>query len=192
VRSVFDSSRFEELHGLEMLLAMPEHRVPLPGGRRPSQTDLFVLARARDGTAALAVEGKVAEPFGPLVRDWLTSDPSQTEAASGQPSKGKLTRLDFLASNLGLHSDDLAELRYQLVHRTVSALIEARRFSARYAIMLVHSFSEAAEGLDDYERFVLALRSDPGPARDQLTLAQVPGDVPLYLAWATGEQAFLA
>ncbi len=41
VQAVFDGSPFEELHGLEMLLGIPEHRVALPGGRRASQTDLF-------------------------------------------------------------------------------------------------------------------------------------------------------
>jgi hypothetical protein len=154
---------------------------------------LFVLARARDGIAAIAIEGKVAEPFGPLVRDWLTSNRSRTEGASKcAPSKGKRTRLDFLASSLGLHPDDLADLRYQLVHRSVSALIEARRFSAEYAVMLVHSFSEAADGFGDYESFARALHSDPPPARDQLTRAQVPGNIPLYLGWATGEPAFIA
>lgn len=39
----------------------------LPG---PSQTDLLVLARLRDGLAVIAVEGKVNdETFGMLVRD---------------------------------------------------------------------------------------------------------------------------
>jgi hypothetical protein len=190
VRSLLDTSEFPELHGLEMLVGLPEHRVPLPGGRRPSQTDLLVLARSKEGLVVIAVEGKVMEPFGPLVRDWLAAS-HRSDGSNRRPSEGKETRLDFLASKLGLGSDDLAELRYQLVHRTVSALIEGQRFSARCAIMLVHSFSEAAEGLADYERFAVALRSTPLPARDQLTRVQVPGDIALYLGWATGEQAFV-
>ena len=53
-----------ELSELEPLLALPEHAVPLPGGSRPSQTDLFVLARRPDEQlVAIAVEGKAEEPF---------------------------------------------------------------------------------------------------------------------------------
>jgi hypothetical protein len=45
-----------------MLFSIPAYRVPLPGGRRASQTDLFALARANDGLAAIAVEGKSGRP----------------------------------------------------------------------------------------------------------------------------------
>lgn len=161
VQALFDASTFEDFHGLQMLLGIPEHRVPLPGGRRASQTDLFVLGRARDGLAAIAVEGKVAEPFGPIVRDWLAPTPSPVQGEPDiQPSEGKRERLAFLSSNLGLAIGDLAEARYQLVHRTVSALVEARRFAARHAIMLVHSFSETAEWFGDYERLAAMLNAE--------------------------------
>src|SRR4026209_2197422 len=33
---------------IEMLLGIPEHKVPLPGGARASQTDLWVLGRTPD------------------------------------------------------------------------------------------------------------------------------------------------
>jgi hypothetical protein len=191
VHALFTDSRFDALHGLEMLLGIPEHRVPLPGGRRASQTDLFVLARAKDGLAAIAVEGKVAEPFGPLVREWIAPTPSSVEGEPDiAPSEGKQERLLFLCSNLGLAADDVAEARYQLVHRTVSALIEARRFAARHAVMLVHSFSERDDSLADYERFAAMLGADA--KRDQLIAARAPGDVPLYLGWASGDPTYLA
>jgi hypothetical protein len=173
-----------------MLLGIPEHRVPLPGGRRASQTDLFVLARANDGLAAIAVEGKVAEPFGPLVREWIAPTPSSIEGEPDiAPSEGKRERLTFLCSGLGLAADDIADARYQLVHRSVSALIEARRFAARYAVMLVHSFSERDDSFADYERFAAMLGADA--ARDELFAARVPGNVPLYLGWASGDRTYL-
>jgi hypothetical protein len=53
-----------ELSDLAMLLAVPEHEVPLNGGSTTSQTDLFVLAREPDGLVAIAVEGRAKEPFG--------------------------------------------------------------------------------------------------------------------------------
>jgi uncharacterized protein DUF6946/Cys/Met metabolism PLP-dependent enzyme len=48
----------------ELLIALPEHKVPLPGGLRESQTDVFALMRAGSMTISTAVEGKVNEPFG--------------------------------------------------------------------------------------------------------------------------------
>lgn len=191
VQAIFDGSRFEAFHRLEMLLGIPEHRVPLPGGRRASQADLFVLARAKDGLAAIAVEGKVAEPFGPFVREWIAPTPSSVEGEPDvAPSEGKRERLAFLSSNLGLAADDVADARYQLVHRSVSALIEARRFAARHAVMLVHSFSERDDSFADYERFAAMLGGDA--KRDELVTARVPGDVPLYLSWASGDRTYLA
>ena len=53
----------------EMLLAFPEHQVPLPGGARPSQNDIWVLARSQGELISIAVEGKVSESFGPTIQE---------------------------------------------------------------------------------------------------------------------------
>jgi hypothetical protein len=70
---------------LTPLLAIPEFKVPLPGGLRPSQNDLFVLARGAKGPVSIMVEGKVSESFGPTLGEWL-----------GDTSPGKKSRLRFL------------------------------------------------------------------------------------------------
>src|SRR5687768_9079383 len=62
VADVLATSDDEALRTLEPL-AIPEHKVPLPGGGHASQTDLWLLARDRDGLVSVAVEGKVEEPF---------------------------------------------------------------------------------------------------------------------------------
>ena len=54
-------------HEIEILLAIPEHKVPLPGGSSSSQNDLFVLAKNHDHLISIAVEGKVSEHFGDTV-----------------------------------------------------------------------------------------------------------------------------
>jgi len=41
----------------ELLLAIPEHKVPLAGGTRGSQCDVFALVRVTDKTIAVSVEG---------------------------------------------------------------------------------------------------------------------------------------
>jgi hypothetical protein len=99
-----------------LLLAIPEHKVPLPGGSRgESQNDLFVLVWAGERTLAVTIEGKVDEPFGQLLSEWKAN-----------ASPGKRQRLAFLCDRLGLCEEQLPpDLRYQLLHRTVSALIEA-------------------------------------------------------------------
>jgi Domain of unknown function (DUF6946) len=183
VRAVFESSDFAHFHRLTMLLGIPEHRVPLPGGRRASQTDLFVLAKATNGDlVTITVEGKVAEPFGPLVSEWLVAD------ARG-PSAGKLERLAFLCDRLALGEDDCKSVRHQLLHRTASALIEAERFNARHALMLVHSFSETHAWFDDYAGFVRLLGADA--AVDSLVRVGERRGVDLYIGWVTGEADFL-
>src|ERR1700693_1848156 len=57
---------------VELLLAIPEHKVPLPGSSRgESQNDVFALVRAGGRTFAIMIEGKVNEAFGDTIGDWL-------------------------------------------------------------------------------------------------------------------------
>ncbi|GAB4582074.1 MAG: hypothetical protein Fur0022_48270 [Anaerolineales bacterium] len=45
-------------------------------------------------------------------------------------------------------------IRYQLLHRTASAIIEAKQLNARYAMMIVHSFSTEHKWFSDYQDFL--------------------------------------
>ena len=92
VSAVLDASGYEQLSHLAFVAGFPEHKVKLPGGSRSLQTDVYVLGSNRYGLASIAVEGKVLEPFGDTVADWL----------GDAPSKGKQIRLRFLAENLSL------------------------------------------------------------------------------------------
>src|SRR5258708_38781126 len=49
----------------ELLIAVPEHKVPLGDSGRESQSDVFAIVKADGRTIAVAVEGKVNESFGP-------------------------------------------------------------------------------------------------------------------------------
>ena len=176
VKSVL--SKAPDLAGLEALVVIPEHQVPLPGGSRPSQNDVWVLAGTPSDLVSIAVEGKVSEPFGPTVSEW-----------SSQASPGKEERLEFLCDELGLACPPPGDVRYQLLHRTVSALIEAKRFHARHAVMVVHSFSQKNEWFEDYERFLslFDVRADV----DEVVTAGRRGKVALHLAWVRGEKRYL-
>ena len=115
----------------------------LPGGRRASQNDLFILVRARDGNlVSIMVEGKVAETFGSTLEKW-----------GKDASTGKQIRLKYLCDVLGLPDTPPVHIRYQLLHRAASAISEARRFHARYAMMIVHSFSPEYRWFSDYQNF---------------------------------------
>lgn len=162
---------------IELLLALPEHQVPLPGGSRPSQNDIWILARSENNLVSIAVEGKVSEPFGPSVQEWQTS-----------PSSGKSERLMYLLNMLGLSSVP-GTIRYQLLHRTVSAIIEAQRFNAAHAVMLVHSFSQSREWFEDYAAFV-SLMGVSASENDMVSVGTHRG-VSLHLAWVRGDARFL-
>ncbi|MGY6275746.1 DUF6946 family protein [Methylomonas sp. MgM2] len=167
-----------EFPGIELLLALPEHQVKLPGGSRPSQNDIWALARSAGNIISIAVEGKVSEPFGPTVEEWRA-----------EPSSGKLERLEYLLSLLGLSSVS-DSLRYQLLHRTASAIIEAQRFNAAHAIMLVHSFSQSDEWFQDYAAFVSLMG---GIAKENgITSIGMLSGISLHLAWVRGNARYLS
>lgn len=163
---------------IEILIAIPEHQVVLPGGGMHSQNDLWVLARCPEGLVSIAVEGKVAEPFGPTIQEW--------DYAS---SAGKQERLEFLCSELNLRFPPPGHIRYQLLHRTVSAILEAKRYFAKYAVMLVHSFSDSDKWLDDFERFASLFGTTGSP--NQLLNIDTRGDISLFLGWVRGEKKYL-
>ena len=171
-------STSKEFADIEMLLGIPEHQVPLPGGSRPSQNDLWVLARSGSALVSIAVEGKVSEPFGPTLDEWLVDS-----------SQGKLTRLAYLCEQLGLEEPLPGTVRYQLLHRTASAVIEARRCCARHAIMLVHSFSQTHEWFTDYSAFARLVGAEVEVNR--LVSVGRRGEVDLHLCWVCGDARYL-
>lgn len=190
VQSALQGSPFCET---EFLLGIPEHKVPLPPlSGRPSQNDLFVLAKVGgDRTAAedsrppgnaelvsIMVEGKVSESFDRLVVEWKQ-----------EMTSGKKERLEFLCRLLGLPLDGIDHIRYQLLHRTASALIEAARFCAPHALMLVHSFSQSYEHFVDYEAFGRILGVEV--RKDAIVHVGQRGGKELYLCWVRGEEEFL-
>ena len=179
VKKVFSGSGYPVFKKLLPLLALPEYQVPLPGGSRPSPNDIFILARSDTDLVTITVEGKVEEPFGPTVNEWLQN-----------ASSGKQVRLDAVKERLEFRDQPLDNIRYQLLHRTASALIEARWFNASSAVMLVHSFSQGHKWFEDYNEF-LGLFDQSGEP-DSVSFVGNKNGIDLYLSWVTGEDKYLA
>lgn len=150
----------------------------MPGGSRSSQNDIWVLARSEGQLISIAVEGKVSEPFGPTVQEW-----------QAESSPGKTERLAYLLSLLGLSSVPDAT-RYQLLHRTASAIIEAQRFNAANAVMLVHSFSQSCEWFQDYAAFASLMGGSA--AENSMVSVGARSGVSLHLAWVRGNASYLS
>ena len=126
----------------------------------------------------MTVEGKVSEPFGETIADWKLHDRG-----------GKKVRLKFLCDELQLDEDKIDHIRCQLLHRTASAVIEAKRFNAQNALMLVHSFSQNNEWFDDYRQFLALFEVKGEP--DSLAFAKILNGINLYFAWVKGDKRYL-
>lgn len=158
-----------EFGGSSVLVALPEHKVVLPGGTRSSQTDVWVLLRCGDGLVSMAVEAKADEAFGETIEEW-TKDASE----------GKTERLAFLCDLLKQQSPH-PNLRYQLLHRTASAVLEARRWGASAAVMMVQCFRSRAKSLEDFSAFGTWLGASV--ASGQLVKLGDHTEPSVYLGW---------
>ncbi len=178
ITQVLDGSGDPAITGLELLIALPEWEVDLPGGNTASQTDILAIARNQSELVILGVEAKVDEAFGPTLE----------EKKSGA-TQGQLDRIFYLERELGRTVPFEDHIRYQLLHRTISALLTARAFHAATAVMLVHSFSPASKWREDFEAFCQALGC-ASVTQDMREVAGINGPR-LLLGWCKGNEKFL-
>ena len=174
----------------EIVEAIFEHKTDLGTPGRASQTDLLVLARSPMGMGIIAVEGKANESFGKTVETWLrpasTGDRSSQEVNDAASSPTKLVRLKSLCATLNLDPKDTLNLRYQLLHRSAAAIIEAKRFDCTRALVLVHRFAEGSpmpsSNFDDFSKFTQAIQA---PVCDStgVSKAVVLRDVSVRFTW---------
>ncbi|MBX3499273.1 MAG: asparaginase [Alphaproteobacteria bacterium] len=167
VRAVLDQA--PEWRSASLNEAAFEKQVELRTRGAASQTDLMAYMSLADGPGILAIEGKVTETFGQRVDD------------TGM-SKGQKARAADLCGMLGISIADAGSLRYQLLHRTASAVIEAQRIKARHAMMLVHSFDVGQAGRSDFETFAQKLGVS-GAGANRISSSKTIEGVELRLAW---------
>lgn len=164
---------------VKLLIATPEHNTPLKGRGGASRTDVFALVCKNGEKCALAVEGKVEEPFGnETVEEWLKSK---------NHSDNRITRLSHILCQLDLSYQEAKDIPYQLLHRTACAVIEAKRFGVPCAAMVVHSFSCHPNGFGDFENLLCALRVEKPVTAGKLykvAKGNIPSGIPLFIGWA--------
>ena len=178
VQAVLEATNDPSLTELELLIAIPEWEVELPGGDTSSQTDVLALIRNSRGLIVLGVEAKVDETFGPTL-----------ENKKVKATEGQLDRIAFLEKLLGRKEPFPDTVRYQLLHRSVSALMTAQAFHAPVAVMLVHSFSPESVWRADFCTFCNELNCK-ALSPDVFEVPEING-VRLLLAWCKGNMKYL-
>ena len=168
VRAVLDIC--PDYAGAELIEGLFEREVDLRTPGRRSQTDLLAFVKLTHGNAVIAVEGKAEEQFDKIVSKWNDRRPN------------KKCRLSALCVSLGLKVADVGHLRYQLLHRTASAIYEAQRYRTERAVMLVHSFSAADTSFQDFQLLAEAM-GIPVEAVNRISEERECEGVRLRLAW---------
>jgi hypothetical protein len=159
--------------GASLVLGLPEHQVALEGGGHASQADLWVLVSTDTGLVSMSIEAKAGESFDRLVSDW---------SKDASPNSGKPTRLSQLRAILELTEDDVQHCRYQLLHRSVSAILEAQRFKLSTALFLVQAFGDNSSSFEDYVAWAKMLGVTAEPNRVHHVGQR--GDVSFWIAWS--------
>jgi hypothetical protein len=156
----------------DLLTGMVEHKVPL-GPRTPSQCDVWALIKTSKGRVSMSVEAKVNEGFGnETLGVWL-----QKTSPAGIP--GRQTRWNYIQSHLP-PGNSFQTVKYQILHRCATAVIEARRWDVPHAAFIVQAFQAPHHSYQDFSTFCQAINL--APARNTLLKTQV-GNVTLGIGW---------
>ena len=136
-----------DLAGMDVEHAWPEMAIPLeqPAFRgNMRNADLIAEGTCASGRVVIAVEAKSNEPLGPLIGPYV--EEKQKVKGSRLPDRvDNLTRALFGRPVLTPDGLDptLAKLRYQLLHATAAAVLQAQQRKADIAVCVTHTFASA-------------------------------------------------
>ena len=170
-----------DLKELELLLVIPEHTVALAGSGKGSQNDAWVLAGNQNGLISIAVEGKVDESFDKTLGRWKDWDEDSTETRTN-----KEHRVREICKMLDIEIPP-DEIRYQLLHRCASAILEALRFRAPKAMLLIHSFSPEKKWMEDFQNFVQLFGLTYKGDENEVVFKTLSNGISLYFSWVSGD-----
>jgi hypothetical protein len=156
-----------------LLLAVAEHKVDLVGGNAASQSDVWAVINTSRGLLSLTVEAKALESFGnETLERWLGG-------TSEQSIKNRKDRWEHVRANLPATESYLG-VRYQMLHRCASAVIEAKRLGASHAAFVVQAFNTPKTSFREFEKFCSALDIPAG--RGSLAVTTSNG-ISLAIGW---------
>ena len=176
---VFDEAKPECVIKLDVFAG--EHR----------NCDLVVLCNVGAKRMVINVEAKADEPFGRVIGEYY-----DRKTGSGSIVPARIRQLS--QALFGREPDEaIRNLRYQLLHATAAALVEAAASGAELGLFLVHEFWSASlnrnkltQNATDWENFIHAFPelATAGIEKNQilgpvsvLGGGRVPHSVPLYL-----------
>ena len=177
IAALFTKADESALRDATLALAIPEYKVGLDGGSRPSQNDVFAILSCSQGLITIMVEGKAREDFDVLLGDWKKRTSPH----------GVRARMADITENIGLNQTVPDDIRYQLLHRTASAIIEAKRFHAPLAAIVVQSFvaDDTENHYDDFCKFIRLFGKTP--TKEKLLEISRPQGRRLFAAWVQSE-----
>jgi len=161
-------NRFENVR---MQFASVEHKVYLDTKRAPSCSDIMIYAKANKKHLIIAVEGKDNEGFDKPVKNWL------------KLRKEGGNRLKFLCEIMNLKTNEVREIKYQLLHRASSAILEARKNGYENAILLVHSFSQKNNHFENFQDFGKIMGIKAKIKLNTLYLSKKIENINFYMLW---------
>ena len=143
-----------------------EYEVVVWGGGK-STSD--IMAFVPEGV--IAVEAKARESFDHEVHAWEKAGTNERSRAN------RSSVIDRYAEALSISREALLPIRYQLLHRTLSAALTARKYGLKQAWMVVQSFApldcdERHRNRADFERYLALVGTAP------LLMG-----IPVQLAW---------
>lgn len=100
-------------------------------------------------------------------------------------SSGKEKRLQYLCDLLDLNNKNIDNIRYQLLHRTASAIITANKYHCDSAVVLIHSFSLTNKSFEDYSKFAALYNLSVQP--DYIVGPIKLNGVKVYWGWVAGK-----
>lgn len=193
ILTIFRESKQLNLSSLEIKQVYAEFPVWLDTHTTPSKNDLMIFAEGPGNRkVVLAVEAKCDESFAQPVDTWIRT--ADKPMARGQrrlfkgalvPVERKVRRLNFLNAILSTSIGADSIVRYQLLHRTASAVLTARQTYAEAAVVLIQAFTESERNFKDFQVFC-DLLGFPRIAKDMVIgpyfTAALP-EVPLFLVY---------
>jgi hypothetical protein len=157
--------------GAALLLAIPQHETPLARGSHAAAADLCALGRTSHGLISIVV-------------DAISGDKG-SDAADDTSARGRTRSAAALCALLEIDPQRETDVSARFIHRTAVALIEARRFFAVAAVVIVDSVTRTQDSFDDFRRFV-ALMGGRLRAPGHLAPVAPREGIHLLFGWAQG------